>query len=533
MVIAWMCIATVALILLTRDLPTNGFFSGDPGLKLIAAFEAIAHPARPFEVDLPRVGGQPRPWVDPMFEIHGNHAHALQSPLFPVLSAPLIVVAGLRGAYLLPAISFVLLVPLMNATRRALVPSLSPAWLGFFVVVVNPVFFYALEFWEHVPAIALLTAVTALVSMPNSHARPAASRMVAAGLLGGIAVLLRPEAAWYLAALVAVLGLRFALFAQFGAGAGLILLPFAIANFMHSGNPLGAHATANLAPLGSAYIETHVHRTALWLLPSSGAGLIGAALLVVSSGARILSFRSRHLYWSGLAGGLLIAASAAFGELPRESLWTAWPVGVLALTGLRRDRSTAMLGTISLITLSGITLTSTHDGGAQWGPRFLLIAAPALVLLAAKAAQELTTAVPYRTLTAVLVVLVCMCGAASTRRAYRELRASKRYYARVVAAAQRVIPPGGYAITDVWWFDQIAAPLWRSRTILYVKDEPTTRTATEALALAGIVSVVLVSSGEEPGEFGVTGSCFHEVHVEAIEERRLRFATLQCGTTEH
>ena len=35
-----------------------------------------------------------------------------------------------------------------------------------------------------------------------------------------------------------------------------------------------------------------------------------------------------------------------------------------------------------------VWLSSTHDGGAQWGPRFLLIAAPALIVLAAANATD-------------------------------------------------------------------------------------------------------------------------------------------------
>ena len=102
----------VAAVWLAADLPPHAFYSGDSGVKLIAARNAIAHPSRPFEIDLPTINGRPLPYVERFFAVHGQHAHALQSPLFPVLSAPFIAMFGLRGAYLLPVASFVALVPL-------------------------------------------------------------------------------------------------------------------------------------------------------------------------------------------------------------------------------------------------------------------------------------------------------------------------------------------------------------------------------------------------------------------------------------
>src|SRR5690242_1814301 len=80
-------VVTAIMAWLALSLPADAFFSGDSGLKLIAARNAIAHPSRPFDVDLPIVNGRPAPYVDPMLELHGDHAYALQSPIFPVLSA--------------------------------------------------------------------------------------------------------------------------------------------------------------------------------------------------------------------------------------------------------------------------------------------------------------------------------------------------------------------------------------------------------------------------------------------------------------
>ena len=248
---------------MASGLPATTFYSGDSGLKLISALEAIEHPGRPFELELPRIGRQAVPFVDPMVVVHGGHAHSLQSPLFPPLSAPLIAAFGVRGAYLLPALAFVALVPLLASARRYLVPDASWGVLAWIVVAANPLLLYALEFWEHAPAVALLAAGTAVVA-PSFVRDLAATRMAAGGVLVGAGVLLRPEGAWYAAGLALALGPRWWL--AFGAGAAALLLPAAVVNYAHFGTPLGAHASAVLAPLGSAlWFATRWQRVLDWL----------------------------------------------------------------------------------------------------------------------------------------------------------------------------------------------------------------------------------------------------------------------------
>src|SRR5262245_28644440 len=103
----WLALA-LTIVVLARGLPSETFFVGDPGVKLVAARAAITHPARPLEVPLPEIGGQPIALVEPFFAVHGEHAHAVTSEAFPLLSAPLIALFGIRGAYVLPALGFLL-----------------------------------------------------------------------------------------------------------------------------------------------------------------------------------------------------------------------------------------------------------------------------------------------------------------------------------------------------------------------------------------------------------------------------------------
>lgn len=72
-----------------------------------------------------------------------------------------------------------------------------------------------------------------------------------------------------------------------------------------------------------------------------------------------------------------------------------------------------------------------------------------------------------RQLGTALVALVCLCGMAASRNAYRELRGSKQYYARLVRATEQFVPAGGYVLADIWWFDQITAALYTRHTTLF------------------------------------------------------------------
>src|SRR6476646_3431872 len=94
------------LVFLQSGLRPDAFFVGDPGIKLIAAKNAIARPDHPLDIPLPIIGGESLPYVEPFFEVHNDHAHAVTTDLFPLVSAPFIHWLGLRGAYLLPAVGF-------------------------------------------------------------------------------------------------------------------------------------------------------------------------------------------------------------------------------------------------------------------------------------------------------------------------------------------------------------------------------------------------------------------------------------------
>jgi len=526
-------VTALALAWMASGLPATTFYSGDSGLKLISALEAIEHPGRPFELELPRIGRQAVPFVDPMVVVHGGHAHSLQSPLFPPLSAPLIAAFGVRGAYLLPALAFVALVPLLASARRYLVPDASWGVLAWIVVAANPLLLYALEFWEHAPAVALLAAGTAVVA-PSFVRDLAATRMAAGGALVGAGVLLRPEGAWYAAGLALALGPRWWL--AFGAGAAALLLPAAVVNYAHFGTPLGAHASAVLAPLGSAlWFATRWQRVLDWLWPAAAADAIGLTLVAAACVAAFFTVDVRVRQALALAGTAVIAVLAARRALPTQSFWQGFPLALLALMPSSAWAPAAKrLALAALVAVAGVVLTATNDGGAQWGTRFLLIAAPPLLLLAARSATDAAGTGAWRPARLALVAVIFLAAAAASRSAYLELRGTKRNYQSLVTATQTFTRPGEVILTNLWWLDQVNATLHGTRTFLYAADSAAASRALATLRAERLDAVTLAWSADAaespfPLESALAGTCFRISTVRAAELRSIRFAAARCA----
>lgn len=544
-------VAAIGTLLLIAGLPAEGFFSGDAGVKLIAARNALAHPRRPFDIDLPTIGTRPAVRVDPMIVPHDDHAHVLQSPVFPVVSAPVIAAFGLRGAYVLPAVGFMLMVPLLEAVRRVATPTTPPLIVAALAVVANPLFFYGLEFWEHAPAIALLAASTALMVRlkadptrtdkadptkkqgmdPTKTEGTHTARSVLAGALAGIAILFRPEAALYALALVVAFRPSIHNAIALAGGAAVVLAPLSIASYVHSGSFLGTHLTNTLAPISRDWLSGRFARISTWVWPDS---LSEAAALLALAAAWVtrplgISLRARQAI--GLVGVAWLSMLAAGRGLDRNSIWQAFPIAAFALVPLTATKELRRFQLLALISVALVLLTATHDGGAQWGPRFLLIITPPVIVLAAAALSDVLDAGSWRWARVTLTVLILLGALLTSRAAYRELRGAKATYAQIVDATRSLTEAGETIVTNVWWFDQIAAPLYGTRTFLYVPDRAVANDTLRELDATGERRASLVWTNEpegEPLDSATERTCYRVLDVKAIPERQLVFASTVC-----
>ncbi len=473
-----LAILSTVVVILAAGLRPDSFFAGDPGVKLIAARAVLSNPSRPFNVPLPRIGADSVPHVEPFFAVHGDHAHAVTSPIFPVLSAPFLAAFGLRGLYVLPAAGFLLAVVGCAAVATAGGMRRSGMLTGATAVLATPLLFYGLEFWEHMPAVACAALAVALFL----NGRPFWS-----GLLLGCAALLRPEALWFG---VAVLGasrwlprppdLKTCGLAI--VGTLLAVGPYEIYVLIHFGTLVPPHLAANAGEMGRA-----------WL---SGRG----ALLST---------------WFGLARN--------------GSFWSAAPVVVGAIVALgltRRPKDHAFLWTLAVVDVLLTLLTAPNDGGSQWGARYLLFAYIPLTAIAADMVDQVSRRRVATGIALVLAVAGCLW---IQRSAYRQLRGTKATYGRVVDFMASETAESGHIVTDVWWLDQIAASAIGGRQVLYAPDGDTARAIVHRLSDATVPVVTVVRSASESPDTSAwnAGTCYFEERRDTISTRDLVLVQLR------
>ena len=302
---------------------------------------------------------------------------------FPLRS---IAAFGLRGAYLWPALAFLALVPLLASARRQLLPETSWAVLAFIVVAANPLLLYALEFWEHAPAVALLAAGTAVVApsfvrdLLGGARRPPAARSSAPasccdprgrGTPPGLALALGPR--------------RWLPFGRRGRRRAAARRRSELPALRHAARrPCRRGARAHR--LGD-FLATRWQRVLDWLWPASAADAIGLALVAAAWVGRAVQARRarRGSCWRSPAPPSSRCWRHA-GRCRTQSFWQGFPLALLTLMPTSAWTPTARrLALAALVAVAGVVLTATNDGGAQWGTRYLLIAAPPLLLLAARA----------------------------------------------------------------------------------------------------------------------------------------------------
>jgi hypothetical protein len=455
----WLAAAIVPF--LAAGLPADGFFVGDAGVKLVAAMNVRAHPLEPLQVTPPVVGDRPAPaLMDPFFAPHGEHAHAMTPPLFPLLTAPLLGLFGLRGLYVIPIASYLLLIPATAALARA-AGSRRPAAAGAAIAFGSPLLFYGLEYWEHAPAVlcAVWAAALVLDALPRPEPRlprrepwPEGSRpYLLSGVATAVAFQLRPELVWSGVALLAVLLMartppRYAVAWATAAAAGL--LPLAAYNTIHFDNPLGPHLTTNLQPLAGSWLTSRAQVAGLWFL-----------------------------------------------TVGRESVWRAFPLAIAGLTVLRRDAGGRALWTLVVVPLVGVLVTAPNDGGGQWGPRYLLGIVPPMAVLAVDAMDDWlqrarARAAAARAATVAAVFALVAISIMATREGYIELRITKRLHAEISGAIAAL--DERYVLTDLWWLDQLAAPAADRHVFLYADSAEALGGAATLLRDAGVEAFALV-----------------------------------------
>jgi hypothetical protein len=136
-----------------------------------------------------------------------------------------------------------------------------------------------------------------------------------------------------------------------------------------------------------------------------------------------------------------------------------------------------------------------------------------------------------RVLRVALVGVVIAGSVMMSRRAYVEIRAAKNGYAALVADTRAAVPEGVIILTDIWWFDQIAAPLYGRNTFLMASDAHAARALLDELQEAQVKQFVVAGGDESPGHTraALAGSCYETGPAGKSAMRGLTFTAVSAG----
>ena len=520
----WLVVAhgVIAIVLAAR-LPADGWYVSDPGARLAAAGAVVDHPARPFELGLPGVPlALAAELPQPYFAAHGDHAHAIAPPLFPVLVAPFLAMFGLYGSFVVPIASWIAIGPLTATLARQLGADVKPWVVILASIVATPFVFYGLEFWDHAPAVACLLGGIVLALSD----RGGASAGAAGGGLMALSTQLRPEMAPAVVAALVVLALRRAprVLAAALAGAVVAASPFVVYNLVHFGQLSSPHVAINLALVGEHWWAERLHDAHAWFGTTNPLSITGFALIGLGWLAAIKPrFRlpSAHL---AILGAMIVSLESMLGHEPHQAFFGAFPLGLLALMPIVSwTHATRDLVTLALVPLLGCWLTAPNDGGGQWGSRYLLAAVPPMVVLGL---QNLSYAVRERRALIYAGGFMLLVALLVSRTGYQELRGAKRYYSRLAAATAGHMGDAHHLVTDAWWVPAAHAAVIDYRKTVVIR---TPAEAARVLSTFDAKDVLAITDNPATSLAGWTdGTCYRAGDEQKSADGRLRYARLSC-----
>jgi hypothetical protein len=255
------------------------------------------------------------------------------------------------------------------------------------------------------------------------------------------------------------------------AGMLLALAPLLIAYTLLFGLPLGPAVALNYSVLTFEQLLALRWRIArVLLLDISEYPWMPVAAMLLAVLAALPTPRTRVWLACVLPLPLLYGLLTTSQLDLRTGLASACPLALFAglAWGDARNPTVRLLSITTAIYVAGVLLTAPNDGGAQWGPRYLLPVVPLLALLSLAGMTAL-----LRASLGVQRWLVCLALAGliaasvwTQARGIQVLLRSTNDTLRVVqtvdALRHRVV------LTDTWYSPQLLAPIYYNHTIFLV-----------------------------------------------------------------
>ncbi|MBX3056482.1 MAG: glycosyltransferase family 39 protein [Anaerolineae bacterium] len=441
------------------------------------------------------------------------------TPFVPLAAAGFYMLLGEVGLVIVPVLGTVLTAVAVYLLLRLTNVSGAVGW--FWVTAVGtPLFFYALELWDHTPAVAC--AAWAVYGVSRAVVRERWQPAFWGGVALGVGLGQRPEMyvfalALGLAALVMLWPRRTtAVVLALGALAGAA--PLWLWQYQWVGHPLGMALATNLLGYGvpdnyAFEPENVLYNPAITLgrlliaiqarsIPTFLAGLlvlVGIVVLILA--LRQDKWRTSRLLLFGLAlclAGYGMYVWVALRPAALHGLITTLPIIAFSLAYVPAEVDNGRYRPIyrfimaaALLFLGFMLFLWPTSGGLQWGARYLLPITPLLVYLAAYAYQaytavaDETTAATLRWTLRGLVGIGVLIQLAGLWVQVGEHRLAGELQASIEALPAEVVLTNG---------PFMAAHLAgvQNKTILYVADEAALAELVVRLAADGVEQIAVV-----------------------------------------
>lgn len=482
-------------------LPKRAVWVCDEGLKMVSAqwiartgraTALLPYPARELDAEYRFF-----PFPSPADRSAALVVHTQRGPssVFPIalpfFSAPLFRSFGWLGLYLVPMASAALALFLMYGLWRVVGGTpLEAASATVFLGLLSPLWFYAVTFWEHAPAVAL--AALSLFLAAQALTRKALWLAVLAGGAASLGMWFREEIYVWVVAIALGLGvstkrpslsLGVLLGALFGA------VPLWQYNVANGQGLLGVHAAANLPHSFSPNLLSFYY---LFLCMAQAVPLslilsLPSVLAVLLALVRHHSVTENTFASLGIAGAIGVALSLggffySHGDLVTLiflnslSMFVAFPIfasyWIAGDTGESRamPRRFLVVTLASYLGLCAFLPSYSAVRGIHHGPRVLL---PAFLILSGAAASGMFRLLrsPQRSGRALRTLAVASTLAATLAVQIhfgRMLVMKKQLSAQLCAKIEATGEP--YVLTSLWWAAQELAPVYFRKRIMYSRS---------------------------------------------------------------
>jgi hypothetical protein len=519
--LGWALVSLAYAVLGLAVLVPEAIYSGDIGVKYVQAHALAANGYDSLDLDYPGSSLDPRrdffPIRPPFVMNIVGTTQAIFPPAAAILQSVLVSVAGLRGLIIGSVLSGAVI---LWAALRMAAPG-TRLMLMVALGVASPLWFYAVSGTEHGPAVAFATAAFAIALRSTWR-----GSCLVAGLLLGVAIVLRDEALLLTPGLCLVVGVRSRSPMSVVAALAGVLLPFAIAVGVEVewfGRPPASHlrhavylegAELSMTGAGGAPIvsrlslrERYEALVVYWLL---GWGeYLPIAFLTLAGAVWVRRFRAN---WASMPLflwllGILLLALADAWEVVTAPKWigglhrlTPFLVFALLPAPAREGREwfhrAVLLSTAVFLGVAFVTMNTT--GGKSLGPRLLLPLLPLLAIVAVARIQayrlaELRVDRWIGGLGVALIVAGILLHPFGSVRAYYE---RNRIDGSAVVAAERAAPR--VIVADDVFTAHLLLPLYYRKIIFLADSDRLGGMLGAQLATANVHQVLVVSRRPQP-----------------------------------